>query len=80
LIGPSTWNVDFAALKNFRITEGHSLQLRCETFNTFNHPQWGLPNAGSWNTNTVTPPATFAKISSTSTDMRQIQVALKYVF
>jgi hypothetical protein len=80
LIGPSTWNVDFAALKNFRVTERQSLQLRCEAFNTFNHPQWGLPNVGSWNTNTVTPPATFARISTTSTDMRQIQVALKYIF
>ena len=35
---------------------------------------------GAWNTNTTTPPATFAKITTTATDMRQIQFALKYVF
>jgi hypothetical protein len=80
VVGPSTWNVDFAAIKNFRINERHSVQFRCETFNTLNHPQWGNPNMGSWNTNTVTPPATFAKITTTSADMRQIQFALKYVF
>ena len=80
LIGPSPWNVDFAAMKNFRLTESHSLQFRCETFNTFNHPQWGNPNVGSWNTNTPAPPATFVKITTTSSDMRQIQFALKYVF
>ena len=80
VVGPSGWNVDFAAIKNFRITEGQSLQLRCETFNTFNHPQWGLPNMGTWTTNTPAPPATFAKITTTANDMRQIQFALKYVF
>ena len=80
LVGPSTWNVDFAAMKNFRLTESHSLQFRCETFNTFNHPQWGNPNVGAWNTNTPAPPATFARITTTSGEMRQIQFALKYLF
>jgi len=36
-----------------------------------NHPQWGLPNVVSWNTNAVTPPATFARISTTANDMSQ---------
>jgi len=72
--------VDFAAIKSFPIAENHSIQFRCETFNTFNHPQWGNPNVNSWTSNTPTPPATFGKITTTSTDMRQIQFALKYVF
>jgi hypothetical protein len=80
VIGPSTWNVDFSAMKSFRITEEYSLQFRCETFNTFNHPQWGNPNMGAWNTNTPTAPATFARITTTSSDMRQIQFALKFLF
>jgi hypothetical protein len=80
IVGPSTWNVDFSLMKTFRIAESQSVQFRCESFNTFNHPQWGNPNMGSWNTNTLTPPATFAKITTTSTDMRQIQFALKYIF
>jgi hypothetical protein len=48
--------------------------------NTFNHPQWGLPNMAAWNSSNQTPPATFASISTTATDMRQIQLALKYTF
>jgi hypothetical protein len=35
---------------------------------------------GAWNTNTATSPATFARITTTSTDMRQMQFALKYIF
>jgi hypothetical protein len=80
LSGPATWNVDFSAIKNFRIMEGQSLQLRYETFNTLNHPQWGNPNTNAWNTNTVAAPANFARITSTATDMRQMQFALKYIF
>ncbi len=80
LVGPTTWNVDFSANKSFRIREGHNLQLRYETFNTPNHPQWGGPNVGAWNTNTAVAPATFARITNTSTNMRQMQFALKYLF
>jgi hypothetical protein len=80
LIGPSTWNINFSAIKNFRITESQSVQFRYETFNTFNHPQWGNPNTGAWNTNTTAAPANFARITTTSTEMRQMQFALKYLF
>ncbi|HYP06612.1 MAG TPA: TonB-dependent receptor, partial [Bryobacteraceae bacterium] len=80
LIGPSTWNADLSMLKNFRITEGHSLQFRYETFNTFNHPQWGSPNVTAWNANTTVAPANFGRITSTANDMRQMQFALKYIF
>jgi hypothetical protein len=80
VIGPSNWNVDFSAIKSFQIREGHSLQFRYETFNTLNHPQWGNPNMGAWNANTAAAPANFARITSTSTNMRQMQFALKYIF
>ena len=44
IYGPKFWNVDFAVLKNTRITERVSLQLRAELFNIFNHPNFALPN------------------------------------
>ena len=72
--------VSFSAIKNFRITESQSLQFRYETFNTLNHPQWGNPNMGAWNGNTRDPPANFARITTTATEMRQMQFALKYLF
>jgi len=35
--GPGIWNVDAALYKNFQIKEGKRIQLRLETYNTFNH-------------------------------------------
>ncbi len=78
LIAPSTWNVDFSAMKDFRITEGHAIQFRMEMFNAPNHPAWGRPNA-AWGTQNQTPAASFGRIRSTS-QLRQIQFALKYHF
>jgi hypothetical protein len=42
LIGPSFWNWDFSALKDFRLRESHSLEFRAELFNIENHPQFGV--------------------------------------
>lgn len=78
LIAPSTWNVDFSTMKDFRITESHNLQFRMEMFNAPNHPAWGRPSA-AWGTQNATPAAGFGRIRSTS-QLRQIQFALKYSF
>jgi hypothetical protein len=44
LTGPGRNNTDLALLKNFSLPwfngEHSTIQLRWETFNTFNHPQW----------------------------------------
>jgi hypothetical protein len=81
LIGPSNWNVDFSTLKDFRISEKHALQFRMEMFNAPNHPAWGSPSASWGNSNAPpAPPATgFGRIRGTS-QLRQIQFALKYHF
>lgn len=78
LRAPSTWNVDFSALKDFRLYENHSLQFRMEMFNAPNHPAWGRPSA-AWGSQVATPNAGFGRIRSTS-QLRQIQFALKYSF
>jgi hypothetical protein len=78
LIAPSTWNVDFSTMKDFRVREGHALQFRMEMFNAPNHPAWGRPNAG-WGSQSATPAVSFGRIRSTS-QLRQIQFALKYHF
>ena len=38
--GPPVDNVDFAIVKNWRMTERTKLQFRVEMFNVFNHPQF----------------------------------------
>src|SRR5262245_16404585 len=78
LIGPSTWNVDFSAIKDFHIHERHALQFRMEMFNAPNHPAWGSPSA-SWGTQSATPSTGFGRIRGTS-QLRLIQFALKYHF
>jgi hypothetical protein len=44
IYGPRFWNVDFAVLKDTRLAETLTLQLRAEMFNIFNHPNFALPN------------------------------------
>ena len=74
LRGPNQKNLDFAVTRNFSITERNKLQFRTEFFNLFNTPNFGLPvndrNAG---------PA-FGVITSSASNPRIIQFALKYQF
>jgi hypothetical protein len=83
LIGPSFWNWDFSALKDFRISENHSLQFRAEMFNIANHPQFGVGSTTvTWGNQGPVAQALFGVIRQTitPTSMRQIQFALKYNF
>lgn len=74
LVGPHQVNFDFSAFKNFRLTEQQQLQFRCEMFNVFNHPQFGLPGRNPNNSGGAT-------ISGTLPDnQREIQFALRYTF
>jgi len=82
LRGPKQVNIDFSTIKDFHITEKHSLQFRMEMFNAPNHVELGSPNASWGNSNPApaAPATTFGQDHSTATSMRQIQFALKYKF
>jgi hypothetical protein len=73
--GPSFWNLDTALMKNWQMpwSESHSLQLRWEAFNLFNHNTFGLPAAGITGT-------TFGQITTTASAPREMQFALRYSF
>lgn len=43
---PGTWNLNLGLYKNTRITEKATLQLRLESYNAFNHANFGI-NTGS---------------------------------
>ena len=73
LFGPGRTNFDLSIFKDFTIREQVKMQFRAESFNTFNHPQFGLPNG------TIGNP-TAAVISSTVGNPRQMQVALRLQF
>lgn len=71
--GPGNNIFDFALQRRFRVTEASTIQFRAESFNTFNHPNWGIPGD-----NPDFGPF-FGKIF-TSGDPRRIQFALRYDF
>jgi Carboxypeptidase regulatory-like domain len=71
LDGPGVRNLDLTIMKRIRIAEGHSLQLRLEAFNAFNHPNYSMPDASVGST-------TIGSING-ATD-REMQVGLKYIF
>jgi len=68
-------NVDFAVIKNTRITEGRNIQFRAEGLNAFNHP--GFPGPVLSPTS-----ATFGTIvaSNQAGYPRRLQLTLRYIF
>src|SRR5262249_55784897 len=73
VIGPGIVGWESSAQKNFRVAEKNSLQFRLEAFNFPNHPNWGDPG------NLVSVNG-FGTITTTRTDMRDLQLALKFIF
>jgi len=65
-------NFDFSLGKSFQFAESASAQFRAETFNAFNHPDFGLPG-------TVLGAAGFGVMSS-ATGARVLQFGLRIVF
>ena len=65
LRAPGQSNLDMSLFKNFRVTEGSSVQFRAEAFNLSNTPAFTIPNARSAQL-TVGNPA-FGKLTGSGT-------------
>ena len=81
VIGPGFSNLDIALVKNTKITERLTWQIRADAFDLFNQANFNQPNA------TVSSgSSTFGLISATrfppgdSGSSRQLQVAMKLIF
>jgi len=74
LRGPNYQNWDMNLEKDTKIGERYRLQLRGETFNVFNHPNFSVPSAA------ITNPASFAVISSVVNENRTVEFAAKFNF
>ena len=72
-IAPGQVNFDVSFVKNNRITERYNVQFRLDTFNLTNTPAFGFPNAS------IGSP-TVGQITSTNSDGRDLQFALKFEF
>jgi hypothetical protein len=71
--GPGLVSWDSSVMKMFPIWKEQNLQFRFEAFNVPNHPNFAIPGGSLQST-------TFGVITSTATDMRQLQLSLKYIF
>jgi hypothetical protein len=77
LRGPRFQDWDMSLQKNIAIKEQYKVQLRADSFNVFNHPNLGTPNAtlGNGNIGTIT------STSSTPTyEQRTVEFAAKFIF
>ena len=88
LIGPGLTNLDFSVFKNNyikRISENFNMQFRAEFFNILNHANFNVPSLGDGNTNMLNGDGTLNNggaglLTQTTTDPREIQFALKFIF
>ena len=78
MIGPGFSNLDFAVIKNTKVTERLNLQIRADAFDVLNQTNFGQPNSVLGNN--------FGLINSTrfptgdSGSSRQLQLAAKLIF
>jgi hypothetical protein len=74
LRGPGYTDVDIAISKSFAIYERARLEIRGESFNLLNHPNYSNPISA------LSSSATVGKITSTANDARLLQIAAKITF
>ena len=68
------FNMDFSLVKNIPFTESRSIQLRFESFNTFNFQILGTPNV------TIVGNTGFGVVQQIASTPRQLQMAAKITF
>jgi hypothetical protein len=77
LRGPRYQDWDMSLQKNIAFRERYRVQLRADSFNVFNHPNFGVPNASITNGNV----GTITSISGTPQyEQRTVEFAAKFNF
>jgi hypothetical protein len=79
LLGPGFQLWDISLIKNFNFSERARLQLRFESFNTFNHGSPNAVNTTFGNTPTSPTPGTFGEVTGYH-DPRNLQLGAKIQF
>lgn len=73
LRGPGFTDVDFSLFRNFSFLDSKNLQLRGESFNVLNHPNFGNPDG-------TFEDSTFGQITSINGAPREFQLAATFTF
>ena len=73
--GPSNWNLDASLFRTIPIRDNKRFEIRVESQNVLNHPQWGNPNTS------ITDP-NFMKIRGFVPNRapRTVQVGARFAF
>ena len=71
-------NIDFSVFKSTPIRETERLEFRAEFFNLFNVVNLGIPNVSIFSSGKIS--STAGRITSTTTNSRQIQFGLRFIF
>ncbi len=69
---PGFVNFNLSLFRKFQLTEGQRIELRVETFNAFNHPNFGPPQNNIDNAN--------FGLATSVRDARRMQLGVKYIF
>lgn len=80
LRGPGVFTWDLALHKTLFSTERQALELRGEVFNLTNHPNFQVPSGRALFTSRGGRIGSAGRITSTSTNSRQVQLALRWDF
>ena len=80
--GPGAFFWNIAVMKTTKLTEGLTMQFRAESYNTFNHPNFGDPVGGNGSSgyNANVNSATFGHITLSAVNPRLIQFAVRFLF
>lgn len=73
LRGDGIRNLDLSLSKEFKIREGKVLQVRAETFNSFNHQRFAFPDVGSGD-------GVFGDVTQTTGNFRRMQFGARFQF
>jgi len=80
LRGPGTFNIDMALHKSWDITESQSVKFTWETFNVTNTPRFDVGTMQLNGNNTIANSTSFGNFSSTLSQYRVMEFAMRYTF
>jgi len=86
--GPGAFNLDLSIAKFIKVTEGKSLEIRAETFNTLNHMNPNNPSTGLTYAYSATAPnntgaltsANFGMVTGTQVGARRMILSARFRF
>jgi len=80
LVGPGTFNIDAALSKSWKITESQTVKFTWETFNITNTPRFDVGTMQLNGNNSISNSSSFGNFSSTLSQQRVMEFAVRYTF